>query len=78
VRATVDGAMKVLKVEMQPALVAGMAADEKTRELAGTLIADAVNQAIGRAQEVMKGVIAKEAGDMGLPDLPESLGSLIS
>jgi nucleoid-associated protein EbfC len=78
VRATVDGTMKVLKVEMQPALVAGMAADERTRELAGTLIADAINQAIGKAQESMKGVISKEAADMGLPDLPGGLGGLIS
>jgi DNA-binding protein YbaB len=78
VRATVDGTMKVLRVEMQPALVAGMAADEKTRELAGSLIADAVNAAIQNAQEKMKGVMAQEAKDMGLPDLPGDIGSLLS
>ncbi len=78
VRATVDGTMRVLKVDMQPALVAGMAADERTRELAGTLIADAVNAAIRNAQESMKVVMAREAKDMGLPDLPGDLGSLLS
>ena len=78
VRATVDGTMKVLKVEMQPALVAGMAADEKTRELAGTLIADAVNAAGKTAQEAMKVIMAKEAKEMGLPDLPGDLGGLLS
>jgi DNA-binding protein YbaB len=70
--------MVVLRVEMQPALVAGMAADERTRELAGSLIADAVNSAIKTAQEKMKLVMAEEARDMGLPDLPGDLSGLIS
>jgi DNA-binding protein YbaB len=70
--------MHVLKVEMQPALVAGMAADERTRELAGNLIAEAVNAAIKTAQEKMKVVMGQEAKEMGLPDLPGELGNLIS
>lgn len=78
VRVTVDGAMHVLRVEMQPALVAGMAADERTRELAGTLIADAVNAAIKLAQEKMKVVVSQEAKEMGLPDLPGDLGGMLS
>ena len=56
VRVTADGQMRVLRVEMQPALVAGMAADDRTRDLAGTLIADAVNEAIRNAQVAMKAV----------------------
>src|SRR5690349_16160820 len=35
VRVTVNGQMRVLEVELTPALVAGMAADERTRQLAG-------------------------------------------
>lgn len=70
--------MRVLRVEMQPALVAGMAADERTRELAGSLIAEAVNGAIRLAQEKMKAVMAEEAKEMGLPDLPGDFGSLLS
>ncbi len=78
VRVTADGQMRVLKIEMQPALVAGMAADERTRELAGTLIADAVNDAIKAAQMSMKIVIQREAKELGLPDLPGELGSMLS
>ena len=74
---TVNGQMKVLEVELTPALVAGMAADERTRELAGSLIADAVNQATATAQVMMKTVIDKESRDLGLPDLGESLGGLL-
>lgn len=78
VRVTADGQMRVLKVEMQPALVAGMAADDRTRELAGTLIADAVNDAIKTAQMSMKIIIEREAKELGLPDLPGELGSMLS
>lgn len=78
VRVTADGQMRVLRVEMQPALVAGMAADERTRELAGTLIADAVNEALRSAQASMKTVIEREAKELGLPDLPGELGSMLS
>lgn len=78
VRVTADGQMRVLRVEMQPALVAGMAADERTRELAGTLIAGAVNDAIKAAQASMKVVIEREAKELGLPDLPGELGSMLS
>lgn len=77
VRVVADGSMKVLSVEFQPALVMGMAADERTRALAGTLIAEAVNQAIKNAQAAMKVVIEKEARDVGLPDLGE-LGGLFT
>ena len=77
VRVTVNGQMKVLEVDLAPALVAGMAADERTRALAGSLIADAVNHATSTAQLMMKTVIDKESRDLGLPDLGESLGSLL-
>jgi DNA-binding protein YbaB len=77
VRVTVNGQMRVLEVEMTPALVAGMAADERTRALAGSLIADAVNNATATAQAMMKTVIDKESRELGLPDLSDSLGSLL-
>jgi DNA-binding protein YbaB len=78
VRVTVNGQMKVLEVELTPALAAGMAADERTRALAGSLIADAVNSAIGTAQVMMKAVIEKEGRELGLPDLGEGIGNLFS
>jgi DNA-binding protein YbaB len=73
-RATVNGAMKVLSVELSPALVLGMAAEDKTRTLAAALIADAVNEALKQAQGRMKEAIdieAKELGfEGGLPGIP--------
>ena len=73
-RATVNGAMKVLSVELSPALVLGMAAEEKTRNLAASLIADAVNEALRQAQGRMKGYIDEEAKELGfeggLPGIP--------
>jgi DNA-binding protein YbaB len=78
VRVTVDGKMRILEVELQPALVAGMAADERTRALAGNLIADAANTAMAAAQAKMKVVIEKEARELGLPDIPAELGGLLS
>jgi DNA-binding protein YbaB len=73
-RATVNGAMKVLNVELSPALVMGMAADQKTHELAGSLIAEAVNEALRQAQGTMKGFIDEEAKELGfeggLPGIP--------
>lgn len=77
VRVTVDGRMRVLEVELTPALVAGMAADEQTRELAGNLVAEAVNAANATAQVMMKTVIEKEARELGLGDLGEQLGGLL-
>lgn len=74
VRVTMDGRMRVLNVELQPALVMGMAADERTRELAGNLIAEAVNNANAAAQAAMKTVLQREAKDLGLPDMPDLAG----
>ncbi len=78
VRVTVDGKMKVIGVELQPALVSGMAADDRTRELAGNLIAEACNNAMAMAQAKMKVVIDKEAAALGLPELGPGLSGLLS
>jgi DNA-binding protein YbaB len=47
-----------------------MALDEKTRQLAGSLIADAVNDAIRQAQAKLKETLDTEARAMGLDGLP--------
>jgi DNA-binding protein YbaB len=78
VRVTVDGKMRVITVELQPALVSGMAADDRTRELAGTLIAEACNNAMASAQAKMQVVIEKEADALGLPGLGGQLAGLLS
>lgn len=78
-RVTVNGKMRVLDVELSPALVMGMAADNKTHQLAGSLIAEAVNNAIANAQLKMKEAMDAEAKELGLegvlPDLGKMLGS---
>jgi DNA-binding protein YbaB len=78
VRVTVSGSMKVLGVELAPGLVVGMNADEKTRALAGQLIAEATNDGLQKAQLKMKEAIDLEAKALGfengLPGLPGLLG----
>ncbi len=70
VRVVVDGKLRVVEVELAPALAAGIAADERTRQLAGTLIAEAVNDGISQAIARLREAIAQESQSLGLPDLP--------
>jgi len=72
-RATVTGTMKVLDVTLDPALLQGMSVDEKTRDLAQSLVCEAINNAMTNAQERAREIIAKEMDEMGLGDL--ELGS---
>jgi DNA-binding protein YbaB len=76
-RATVNGRMKLLDLTLDPALLAGMSVDEKTRELATGLIRDAVNDAQEKAQEQVKEIIAREAEALGIPGLSDQLSGLI-
>lgn len=73
VRAIVNGTMKVLRVELSPALVAGTAVDDNTRELAGGLIAEAVNKAQEAAQAQAREIVRKEAETLGIPGLEAML-----
>lgn len=68
-RAEVTGTLKVLRVELSPALLMGMAADERTRELAASLIADAVNNAMDKAKALAAEEVRLEAKAQGLEDL---------
>ena len=56
----------------------GMAADDRTRQLAGSLIAEACNNAMAAAQLKMKVVLEKESRELGLPDLPADLAGFLS
>ena len=76
-RVVMTGEMKVLEVELSPALVAGMAADEKTRVLAGSLIAEAFNDAMRQAQGKIKDAVDKESQKLGLGDLGAGLGGML-
>ncbi len=78
VRVVASGLMQVVSIELQPALVAGMAADERTRELAGNLVTQAVNEALARARLLMQEELQKEARELGLGDLPVDLAGLMT
>ncbi|GJQ29459.1 MAG: hypothetical protein HBSAPP03_13430 [Phycisphaerae bacterium] len=77
-RAVVRGTMMVERVELSPALLTGMAADERTRELAAGLIAQAVNAGLVQARQRLHEAINAEAKELGLegvvPDLANFMG----
>ncbi len=75
-RAVATGSMKILEVELSPSLVMGMAGDPKTHQLAGALIAEAVNAALREAQAKMQQAVSEEAKALGLPEMPELAGML--
>ncbi|MBL4809454.1 MAG: YbaB/EbfC family nucleoid-associated protein [Phycisphaerales bacterium] len=77
-RAIVNGKMKLLDLTLDPALLAGMAVDEKTRELATTLIKDAINDATENAQKQVQALITREADELGLGDLAPQLTGLLN
>lgn len=77
-RAIVNGKMKLLDLTLDPALLSGMAVDEKTRELATTLIKDAINDATENAQRQVQQLIAREADELGLGDLAPQLTGLLN
>lgn len=77
-RAIVNGKMKIIELTLEPALLAGMAVDEKTRELATALIKDAINDATKKAQDRVQTIIAKEAEELGLGDLAPQLSGLLN
>lgn len=66
-RAVVTGSMRVISVEMSPALLTGMSADERTRELAAGLIAEAVNAGLAEARARLKIALDEHARALGLP-----------
>lgn len=77
VRVTVGGELKVIHVELTPAIVAGMATDDHARQRASTLIADATNEALKRAQERIREAIDREARALGIDGLADQLGNFL-
>lgn len=77
-RAVVNGRMKLLDLTLDPSLLAGMAVDEKTRDLATQLIKDAINDATEKAQKQVQALIQHEAEALGLGDLGGQLGGLLN
>jgi DNA-binding protein YbaB len=77
VRVTVGGELKVSRVELMPAVVAGMAADESARRGVEALIAEATNEALKRAQERIREAIDREAKGLGIEGLSAQLGNFL-
>jgi len=77
-RAMVNGKMKLLDLTLDPALLAGMAVDEKTRDLATALIKDAINDATEKAQQQVQALISREAEELGLGDIGSQLGGFLN
>ncbi len=78
VRATVTGKMKVVSIDMGGAVTSGLGADEASRVMAQDLIVAAINDAMTKAQLAAQEAIADEARDLGVPELADKLGGLLS
>jgi DNA-binding YbaB/EbfC family protein len=77
VRATANGQMRILAVEVDPSLASGLGADDASRAMGEQLIAEAVNEALSLAQEAAQAEVAREAEAMGLGDLAGQFGKLL-
>jgi hypothetical protein len=76
VRVTVTGKLRVEEVALDPALVAGLHG-EHGRATAQSLIRDACNRAMERAQALVHEQADTQARELGLPGLP-GLDALMS
>ncbi len=76
VRVIVNGKMRVLRVELDPAMIATIAGAgaEADREMVEDLIASATNAAIARAQDMMRDHMSQLAGGLNLPGLDQLMG----
>ena len=71
VRVTMNGKFEVLRVQIDPAMMATLAGsgDDADRVMIEDLIASAVNAAFGKAQTVARDEAAKITGGLNLPGL---------
>ena len=76
VRVTANGKLEIIRVEVDPAMVASLAGEgaEADREMIEELIASATNAALKKAQELVKEEMSKAAGGMNLPGMDQLLG----
>ncbi len=77
VRATCNGRMELVSIELSPAILPGLQ-DESSREMAQGLIVEAVNASIKASQERMRVVVQEEADELGLGEIAGDLGKLIA
>jgi DNA-binding YbaB/EbfC family protein len=79
VRVSVTGKLRVTDVSLDPALIAGLQAGEGGRAMAQSLIQEAMNDAMSRAQALVHEEADKQARELGLPGLPgmDSISSML-
>ncbi len=77
-RAIADGRLRILSVTLDPALAMGLGAGDDARAMGQALIADAVNDAITKAQLAMAQVLEREAQELGLPISGSHLRGLLT
>ncbi len=80
VSVTANGLMKIVSIEIDPALMSGLAdaSNPDDKVIAEDLIAGAVNAALTKARELAEGEMAEAAGELGIPLPAGGLGGLIS
>lgn len=80
VRVTANGLLRVVSIEFDDALLAGLVdpANPDDRAVAEDLLAGAVNAALQKAREHAEQEMGRAASEMGVPLPPGGLGGLIS
>ena len=76
VRVTVNGKLTVLSVSLDPTMISALAGEgaEADRAMIEELIVSATNEAMRRAQELVKQEMARQMDGMNLPGLDGMLG----
>lgn len=79
VRVSANGLLKIVSIEVDPALLAGLVdvSDPDDRTMAVDLLTNAVNTAIEKAREMAEGEFGAAAEDLGLPIPAGGLGGLL-
>ena len=77
VRVMVGSSMTVLRIEIAPAVVAGMGTNPQTHGQVESLITDATNDALKAAQDRLREAVEREARELGIDGLGEYLGGLL-
>lgn len=72
VRATVNGRGRVVRIDLDQTLLAGLAGDDKT--MAEELITAAINDALDKVQDLVKDQVSELTGGMDIPGLSDMLG----
>lgn len=77
VRVTVGAEMRIVGVEIAPAVASGLGSGEAARAQVEELIAEATNEALRLAQDRLKEAVDREARELGLEGLGDQLGGLL-